>query len=70
MENLEIRWRKLNLSNEEENEIIVDIGMLMKENKKGKKHTIGKLHADRSISKEIIRNTMLEIWRTSKNFQC
>lgn len=68
MESLECRWQKLNLSNEEDSEIIVNEGKLVEEVNKGKKSIIGNLYADRTISKEIISNSMLKIWKTSKPF--
>lgn len=61
MECQEKCWQKLNLSNEEESEINVDAGKLMEENKKGEPSIIGKLHADHTISKEIIQKSMLKI---------
>lgn len=42
------------LSNEEENEIVVDVDSVMEENYKSKISIIGKLYADRTFSKEII----------------
>lgn len=36
--------------------------------RKGKTGHIGKLQAERTIRGEVIRNTMLKIWRTSKPF--
>lgn len=68
MDSLAKRWQQLNLSNEEENEIVVDVGKLMEVNSKGKTSIIGKLHADHTISKEIIQKSMSKIWRTSKPF--
>lgn len=53
------------MSIEEDNEIIVDIDKLTKEINKGKKSIIEKLHANRVISKEVIRNTMLKILKTT-----
>lgn len=47
---------------------MVDVGTIMEENYKGKTSIIGKLHADCTISKEIIQNSMMKIWRTSKPF--
>lgn len=38
---------------------------LTEEINKGKKNIIGKLHSDRVISKEIIRSSMLKIWKTT-----
>lgn len=68
MEILEESWQKLNLSNEEECKIEVDVGKLMEENGKGELSFIGKLYAEITISKEIIRNSMMKIWKTSKPF--
>lgn len=56
MDRLAKWWQQLNLSNEKENEVVVDVGKLMEENCKGKTSIIGKLYADRSISKDIIQN--------------
>lgn len=61
MDSLEKCWQNLNLSNDEESEINVDAEKLMEENKKGKPSIIGKFHEDHTISKEIIRNSMLKI---------
>lgn len=67
MESLESRWQQLNLSNDEDKEIIVDIDKLTEEIDKGKKCIIGKLHSDRIINKEVLRNTMLKIQKTTNS---
>lgn len=61
MKGLEKSGQRLFLSIEEENKIVVDIGSIIEENNKGKMSIIGKLHADRTLSKEIIQNSLLKI---------
>lgn len=68
MESLEKRWEHLRLTSDENNEIVVEDEILLKGIKKGKNSIIGKLHVDLSIGKDIIRNTMMKIWKTSKLF--
>lgn len=55
MESLERRWQQLNLTNDEDNEIIVEDELLIKEPKKGKYNIFGKLQLEQSISKETLR---------------
>lgn len=65
MENLETRWQQLYLSNEEDHSIIVHIVQLTKEINRRKTSIIGRLHVERVISKEIIRSSMMKIWKTT-----
>lgn len=51
-------WQQLNLSNEEDTKIIVNEDQLKKEINKDKNSIIGRLHAERSISKEILKTSM------------
>lgn len=46
MDGLEDRWKQLKLSNEEDNEIVVNEAVVMEKIKKGKNSIIGKLHMD------------------------
>lgn len=54
MEDLGDRWQQLKLSKEEDVEIMVKKDQLTKEINKGKISIIEKLHAEKSISKDII----------------
>lgn len=47
---------------------MVDVDKLIGENYKEKTSIIGKLYADRSISKEIIQKSMSKIWRIARPF--
>lgn len=62
---MESRWQKLKLASEKDNEIVVEDEHLLKEIKKEKNSIIGKLLVERSIGKDIIRNTIGKIWKTS-----
>lgn len=68
MKHLESKWKQLNLSTEEDNEIQVDEVAIRSEIQKGKNSVIGKLHIDRKIRKEAIRTTMSKVWKLSRPF--
>lgn len=68
MDELEVHWKQLNLSTEEDADILVDRVALVEELKKGENSLIGKLHTDRHISKEILKNTMAKAWETTSSF--
>lgn len=68
MESLKHRWKQLNLSSDEDNENLVDDNIVLEEIRKGKNSIIGKLHAIRNISNEVIRTTMLKVWKTTQPF--
>ncbi|XP_042950099.1 uncharacterized protein LOC122282213 [Carya illinoinensis] len=65
-EGLMAQWRKLKLTEEEEE--VVEIAQNGNEEikHKGEKSLIGKVCPDRSVSKTLISNTMAKIWRISK----
>lgn len=54
MESLESKWQQLQLTSEEDKELILDENKLLKEIEKEKHSIIGKLLMDRSINKEVI----------------
>lgn len=68
MENLAEKWQHLMLMEEEDEAIIVDEQRLAKDSKNGDLSLVGKLHADRPISKKVIRNTMRKVWITIQPF--
>lgn len=68
MENLKQCWYQLNLSIEKDNKIIVTEDQLTKEINRGRTSIIRRLYLDRVISKEIIRNSMMKIWKTTSPY--
>ncbi|XP_042954597.1 uncharacterized protein LOC122291010 [Carya illinoinensis] len=60
------QWRKLKLSEEEEE--VVEIMQTGKKeiDRKGEKSLIGRVCSDRPVSKTLISNTMAKIWRISR----
>lgn len=58
MNSLENRWKQLKLSNEEDDEIVVNEAVVMEKIKKGKNSIIGKLHMDQTITKEVMQYNM------------
>ncbi|XP_042958054.1 uncharacterized protein LOC122293569 [Carya illinoinensis] len=68
MDDLEDRWDKLQLT-EEENAVIdlnaVHLGRVKAE---GDKSLVGKLISDRKVNKEVIRSTMNKVWRLAGSF--
>lgn len=58
----------INLSIEEETDIIIDEEALLDELKKGENSLIGKLQTERYISKDVLRNTMVKAWKTTSFF--
>lgn len=49
-------------------EIFIEDKLLLKEMKREKNSIIGKLHMNCSIEKDIFKNTMVKIWKTTKPF--
>lgn len=53
---------------DEDEEIKVDEEKLVEESKKGEYSLVGKLHAERLVSKDVLRSTLLKIWKKIKPF--
>lgn len=54
---------------DEDEEIKVDEEKLVEESKKGEySRLVGKLHAERLVSKDVLRSTLLKIWKKIKPF--
>lgn len=68
MENLEERWKKLALTEEEECEIQINEDELKKGKIDGEFCLVGRVLFERVIHKEVLRNTMKKIWKTSLSF--
>lgn len=62
MESLERRWQQLNLS-QEDHEIPTCMEQLNKDIDRGKTSIIGRLFVVRVISKEVLRNSMMKLWK-------
>lgn len=61
MDNLESKWKQLNLSIEEDIDIVMDEGIVMEEIRKGKNSIIGKLHLNWTINKEVLHSTLSKV---------
>lgn len=70
MESLKSWWQQLNFSIEEDNEVVIEKKGLMKGINKGKNCIVGELYSYRTKRKEIIRNTMSKVWKSTKPFWC
>lgn len=68
MENLEEKWWQLKLTDIESNEILIEEDFVQEEIKKEVNSLVRKLHSERFINKEVLKNTMVKVWRTSKPF--
>lgn len=58
----------MTLTETELDEIIVDENFVLEENKKSLNSLVGKLFSERIVSKKVLRNTMMKVWKTSKPF--
>lgn len=65
---LEEMWQYLNLTKDEDNEILIKKNKVMEGNNMGNLCLVGQVIAEQNINKEIIHNMMKKIWRTSKSF--
>lgn len=65
MERLEVCWKQLKLTTEEEADIVVDEQILLEELRRGKNSIIRQVHIERYIYKEVLRSTMAKAWRTT-----
>ncbi|XP_042941294.1 uncharacterized protein LOC122275977 [Carya illinoinensis] len=68
MDDLEDRWDKLQLTEEENAVIDLNAVHLGRVKAKGDKSLVGKLISDRKVNKEVIRSTMNNIWRLAGSF--
>ncbi|XP_035551145.1 uncharacterized protein LOC118349709 [Juglans regia] len=66
MEDLEEQWNKLNLLEEEEAAIVFDEEVGEEISYRGECSLVGKVCMDRTISKEVVENTMKRVWKISK----
>lgn len=49
-------------------EIIIDEEFVEEVSNKCLNSLVGKLHSERTVSKKVLRNTMVKVWKTSKPF--
>lgn len=68
IEGLKECCKKLKLTTDEKNDIVVGDELLLEELRKGKNSIIEKVHIDHYVNKEVLRSTMVEAWRTTKLF--
>lgn len=68
MENLEEKWKKLTLSDSELHQISIEEDFIKEESKKKEKTLVGKLHSEIIVSRDVLKNTMQKVWRTSRPF--
>jgi hypothetical protein len=61
------RWENLTLTADEEVEVGIKWGELKKGENRGRACIIGKLLADRLVSKETLKTGMIQWWRTQGN---
>lgn len=63
MDELSEAWRNLNLKEEEWNEIAVEEVNVAELRRCERKSLVGKVFTNRKVSLELLRSTMLKIWR-------
>lgn len=68
MKSLEEKRKSLQLTEDEHKEILFDEEKVIEANKRGECSIIGKIQAERIINKEVLRSTLVKIWKTSKIF--
>lgn len=68
MDGLEDHWQKLQLSLEEDKDIIIDENALEEGIGKVENSLIGKLHVEHPINNEVLCMTMMKAWTTSNSF--
>lgn len=58
---MEEKWKQLNLSTYEGNEIVINEDLLLEKLRLGNNSLIARLHLNYSINKEVLRSTMFKI---------
>lgn len=66
MEDLEEKWKKLRLLEEEVSDIVIEENVSEELRYKEQRSLVGKVLSSRTISREALETTMAKIWRISK----
>ncbi|KAF5454944.1 hypothetical protein F2P56_024573 [Juglans regia] len=66
MEEMETKWERLQLTEEEDQEVVVGDDILDELSEKGDRSLVGRVMVERSIGRGVIETTMAKVWRISK----